>query len=203
VQRPAGLGIGVLAQGSVLASRATSNSTSPTQRGLLVFSKLLCEKKPTPPANVPPIGQPEPGVHTTRYRYEKEHAATGTCAGCHSHFDPIGFGFEQFDEGGRYRQTDNGLPIDTNSNVPAPPTDADPMPAPLFAFADQESLAQGLAAQPLVYQCFAGYLAIYAFGSGEACLGQSHVSDFQAGQGIAQYFVNLASEPHFTQRSAQ
>jgi len=47
------------------------------------------------------------------------------------------------------------------------------------------------------------YLATYAFGSGEACLGRSHASDFQAGQGVAQYFVNLASEPHFTQRSGQ
>ncbi|HEY2408390.1 MAG TPA: DUF1588 domain-containing protein [Polyangiaceae bacterium] len=202
VTRPAGLGIGILAHGSFLANRALPNSSSPTQRGLFVFSRLLCETKPNPPAGVPPIGNPEPGVHTTRYRYEMEHANGGTCGACHQRFDPIGFGFEHFDEGGRYRQTEDGLTIDTASDVPAPVLTSPP-PA-LFQFQDEETLAQGLAAQPLVYQCFAAYLAIYAFGSGESCIGESKVADFQSGNvGIAQYFVDLAGEPHFSQRSSQ
>lgn len=199
VTRPSGRGIGLLAQGSILASRALPNSSSPTQRGLLVFSRLLCETKPTPPPNVannPPM--PQPGLMTTRQLYEEHHASGGSCANCHKLFDPIGFGFEHFDEGGRYRATDGNLPIDTVSDVPKP--DA----TPLFQFQDEETLAQGLADQELVYQCFAAYLATYAFGTADSCLGSSRVADFKAGTlSIVDYFAALAAEPHFLKRASQ
>jgi hypothetical protein len=196
--RTSGQGIGVLAQGSVLASRAQPNGSSPTQRGLLVFSRFLCHTKPKPPPNVPGLPNPSPGKLSTRQRYESQHAAVAPCSTCHQLFDPIGFGFEHFDEGGRYRVTDGGLTIDTTSRVP---TSDGP---PLFEFQDQESMVRGLAEQSVVYQCFAAYLTTYAFGSGEACLGASRVSELESGQlGIADYYASLASEPHFTRRARE
>jgi len=198
VQRPAGQGIGVLAQGSILASHALPTSSSPTQRGLLVFTRMLCETKPTPPPVVPPPPPVQPGKATTRQRYEEQHANGGACSSCHKLFDPIGFGLEHFDEGGRYRADESGLPINTVSDVPKP--DA----TPLFNFQDEETLAQGLASQDVVYQCFAAYLATYAFGTGEACLGATRVNDFKAGTvSIADYYASLAAEPHFVKRNAQ
>lgn len=198
VQRVTGQGIGILAQGSILASHAQPNGSSPTQRGLLVFSKLLCNTKPTPPANVPGIPPPAPGQMTTRQRYEEQHAVNQPCAGCHKLFDPIGFGSEHFDEGGRYRETESGLPIDSASQVPTLTGGS------LFSFSGQEELAQGLADQDVVYQCFAAYLATYAFGSGDSCLGTSHVPDLRAGSlGIADFYAGLAAEPHFSTRTAQ
>lgn len=198
VARPTGQGIGLLAQGSLLASNALPTSSSPTQRGLLVFSRLLCETKLTPPPNVPLPPSIVPGRSTTRQRYEEQHANGGACASCHRLFDPIGFGFEQFDEGGRYRQADNGLPINTVSDVPK--LDA----TPLFQFQDEETLARGLADQELVYRCFAAYLATYAFGSADSCLGSGRVADFKAGTlSIADYYAALAAEPHFVKRASQ
>ena len=198
VQRTAGQGIGVLAQGSILASHALPTSSSPTQRGLLVFTRMLCETKPTPPPVVPPPPPVQPGKATTRQRYEQQHANGGACSTCHKLFDPIGFGLEHFDEGGRYRADESGLPINTVSDVPKP--DA----TPLFNFQDEETLAQGLASQDVVYQCFAAYLATYAFGTGDACLGASRVNDFKAGTvSIADYYASLAAEPHFVKRNAQ
>ncbi|HYQ43945.1 MAG TPA: DUF1588 domain-containing protein [Polyangiaceae bacterium] len=196
--RPSGRGIGLLAQGSILASRALPNGSSPTQRGLLVYTRLLCNAKRKPPGNVPGIPNPVPGQSTTRQRYEAQHAANPPCNTCHRLFDPIGFGFEHFDEGGRYRNTDGGLSIDTVSEVP---TDSG---TPLFQFLDQESLARGLAEEAVVYQCFAAYLATYAFGTSDACLGASRVADLQAGTlGVADYYSSLAAEPHFTRRSSR
>ncbi len=198
VERGTGRGLGVLAQGSVLASRAQPNGSSPTQRGLLVFSRFLCNTKPSPPANVPAIGDPAPGKETTRQRYEDLHAKAPACNACHKLFDPIGFGFEHFDEGGRYRETEAGLAINTVSSVPKLDGSA------LFQFQDQASLAQGLAQQAVVYQCFAAYLASYAFGTGDACLGATHVPDLQSGTlGIADYYAALAAEPHFARRASQ
>ena len=114
--RPAGRGIGLLAQGSILASRAQPDGSSPTKRGLLVFSRLLCEEKPSPPANVPALPVPIRGSHHPR-ALRAEHAM-GSCQNCHKLFDPIGFGFEHFDQGGRYRQDEGGLAINTASHVP-------------------------------------------------------------------------------------
>jgi hypothetical protein len=198
VQRPTTYGIGLLAQGSLLAANALPTSSSPTQRGLVVFSKLLCETKPTPPPNVPPPPPPAPGQVTTRQRYEEQHANGGACASCHKLFDPIGFGFEHFDEGGRYRADDGGLQINTVSDVPNPDG------TPLFNFQDEPTLAQGLATQEVVYQCFAAYLATYAYGTADSCLGSSNVADFKAGTvSIMDYYASLAAEPHFVKRNAQ
>ncbi|HYJ09531.1 MAG TPA: DUF1588 domain-containing protein, partial [Polyangiaceae bacterium] len=194
VERPAGRGIGILAQASLLAVLSTPEGSSPTRRGLMVMERLLCREKPTVPADVPVLSAPQPGQLTTRQRYEQAHAAAGSCKGCHAHFDPIGFAFEHFDEVGRYREQDGGLPIDTASYVPLEGTE-------LFRFDGLEELAQGLAAEQLPYECATGYLSTYVFGSAEACLGETRRGEFIAGQlGFIDYLASLAAEPHFAER---
>jgi hypothetical protein len=162
------------------------------------FLELLCEKKLTPPPNVPQIVTPQPGQKTTRQRYEDVHIKMGgACPVCHQQFDPIGFGFEHYDEGGRYRETEGGLAIDSSGSVSKGGS-------VLFSFNGQEELANGLANLPVGHQCMAAYLATYAFGSSESCLGSSKVPDLQSGAiGIAEAFAQLAAEPHFTKRNAQ
>jgi hypothetical protein len=196
VMRPADRGLGILAQGSFLSTHANSKASSPTLRGLFAFLRVLCQPKPEVPGNVPPLGEPEPGVRTTRQRYEEVHAQPGSsCEGCHSLFDPIGFGFEHFDEVGRYRADEAGLPIDASGQVLGPTGD------PLFMFESQEALVQGLADQEASYQCFSAYLALYAFGSPQSCLGPSSAEALFAGtKGITRAFADLTTEPHFTQR---
>ena len=61
-----------------------------------------------------------------------------------------------------------------------------------------------IASQPIIHQCMSAYLAAFAYGSDEACLGASQVTALQSGSiGIAEAFARLANEPHFTQRSSQ
>ena len=49
----------------------------------------------------------------------------------------------------------------------------------------------------------AAYLATYAFGSNDACLGASQSADLKSGKiGFMEAFARLAAEPHFTQRNA-
>ncbi len=197
IARPAGKGIGLFAQGSFLATRASSDVSSPTQRGLFVFKNLLCRTPPSPPDTVPPLATGSGEQLTTRQRYEKAHAQGG-CAACHQLFDPLGFGFEHFDEAGRYRDQEFGMPVDSKSHVP----NVDRSVA--FEFDDQEGLMTGLADRLEVYQCFANYLATYAFGTNEACLGTSQVEAMKNGTvGIRDAFASLATEPHFSQRSSQ
>jgi hypothetical protein len=198
VTRPASRGIGILAQGSFLTTHASTNGSSPTKRGLFVYEHMLCETRPPVPDNVPTISDPMPGQKTTRQRYEELHAKPGTaCAACHSRFDPIGFGFEHFDEGGRYRDTEGGLAINATGSVSKGGT-------MLFSFNGQEELARGLASQPVVPQCVAAHLATFAYGSAEACIGASQVTGLQSGSiGLAEAYARLATEPHFTKRNSQ
>lgn len=193
VTRPAARGIGILAQGSLLATLSSPDGSSPTRRGLLVMERLLCREKPLVPADVPVLSAPQPGQLTTRQRYEEAHAQ-GSCKACHQHFDPIGYGFEHFDEVGRYRELDGGLPINAASHVPLDG-------AELFGFDGLEQLAQGLAGQKLPYECATGYVSTYVFGAAEACLGETRRGEFIDGKvGFVDYLASLAAEPHFAER---
>lgn len=198
VARPNGKGIGILAQGAFLASHANSDASSPTRRGLFAYDKLLCETPLQVPPGVPNLGEATPTT-TTRERYEVAHMKQGTsCPTCHKRFDPIGFGFEHFDEGGRYRDKEGGQAINAAAAVPGPTGD------PLFSFTSQEELVTGLAKLPVVYECFAAYLAAYAFGTTQSCLSADQAGALQAETiGIVEAFAQLAGEVHFTQRQAQ
>ena len=107
---------GILTQASVLASRSSPERTSPTRRGLLIVDRFLCADAPRPPAGVVvPPPEPMPGA-TTRQLLEAA-TADSTCRGCHAFMDPFGFAFEHFDWAGRYRELDNGQPIDATGSV--------------------------------------------------------------------------------------
>jgi hypothetical protein len=197
VQRPAGHGIGLLAQASLLAHYAHSDGSSPTRRGLLVFEKLLCFHKPNPPASGVPNIPPPAATLTTRQRYEQAHAAQDACKSCHNSFDPIGFGFEHFDEVGRFRVEENGQPIDDSGHA------LDATQNILFTFDGQEELAQKLALEPRVSRCVSGLLSAYAFGSSSLSCASAEAAHAlaEARFGIVDYLVALAAAPHFARRT--
>jgi hypothetical protein len=92
---------GLLSHGSYLASNTLGADTSPTIRGLMVRTRLLCQEIPPPPKNVNKDDLPEsdsPCKKDVRAVY-----MTGACRGCHEQMDPIGWGLENYDIQGRYR----------------------------------------------------------------------------------------------------
>jgi hypothetical protein len=197
-ERPAEWGIGLLAQGSLLAANAHSDSSSPTLRGLNVYQHLFCNVRPKPPANIPAIEPPAPGAKTTRERYENAHAGKSPCDGCHKYFDPIGFAFEHFDENGRYRANENGLPIDDSGHVLSK-TDQ----TKLMEFTGITDLSKQLSESEDVTDCVSGLMAAYAFSGagGVSCLAEEARSALAKGEiGLLDYMSQLAAAPHFTQR---
>jgi hypothetical protein len=197
VERPAGKGLGLLAQGSILAGSAHADASSPTLRGLVVYERLLCHQRQKPPPNIPAISAPMPGAKTTRERYEDAHVQAG-CTACHHNFDPIGFAFEHFDEAGRYRADENGLSIDASGSAPAPDGSVS------FAFDGLEDLSQKLAQRDEVADCVSGLAAAYAFAGagGRACLAEDARAAFARGEvGVLDYLASLAASPSFTERS--
>jgi hypothetical protein len=112
---PAGQRSGILGHGSILATTAHSDQSSPIRRGLFVRQRLLCQTFPLPPANAGGVPDVDPSA-TTRERFA-QHTSNPGCAGCHQYIDPIGFGFEGFDGIGAWRTVEGGLPIDTQGDL--------------------------------------------------------------------------------------
>ena len=49
----------------------------------------------------------------------EQHRADPICASCHARMDPLGFGFENYDAIGAWRELDGKFPIDPSGKLPA------------------------------------------------------------------------------------
>ncbi len=110
---------GVLTMASVLTLTSYPLRTSPVLRGKYIMEQILGSEIPPPPpvlATLPPDDQPREGL-TFRQRLEK-HRKNTLCAGCHSRMDPLGFGLENFDAVGRWRDEIGGKPVDASGVLP-------------------------------------------------------------------------------------
>ncbi len=107
---------GLLTDAAVMAALAGAIDTAPVGRGVFVRRSLLCQPPPSPPADMAIEVPPPNPMLTTRERYAA-HRANAICAGCHRLLDTIGFGFENYDAIGRYRDVDNGKPVDASGEL--------------------------------------------------------------------------------------
>jgi hypothetical protein len=107
---------GLMTQPAIMALFAHSDQSAPVLRGVFVRQQLLCLDVPPPPPNVVPIPPMVDQTATTRERFA-QHTADPACSGCHDLIDGIGFGFERYDQLGRYRETENNLPVDDSGEV--------------------------------------------------------------------------------------
>jgi hypothetical protein len=96
---------GVLTLGAVLTTTSYPLRTSPVLRGKWLLEQVLGSKVPPPPPNVPELAKDEPGAGQPSLRERLEqHRVDPACAGCHQRMDPLGFGMENFDVLGRWRE---------------------------------------------------------------------------------------------------
>ncbi|CAN5888816.1 hypothetical protein BH11MYX4_BH11MYX4_48060 [soil metagenome] len=106
---------GVLGEGSILATTAHSDQTSPIRRGLFVRRRLLCQEFAPPPPNAGSAPRVDAAA-TTRDRFA-QHTANAFCKSCHQYIDGVGFGFERLDAVGRLRDAEAGKPIDSSGDM--------------------------------------------------------------------------------------
>ena len=106
---------GILGQASLIAGQSQPDRNSPTRRGAFVRQNFLCQTPPPPPAGVITTLPQDP--NTTARQKMEQHRKNPSCAACHALFDPLGFGLEHFDAIGKFRTTDNGLPIDATGTL--------------------------------------------------------------------------------------
>lgn len=99
---------GLLSHGSFLAQGTKPWGTSPTERGKLVWERLLCQDVPPPPPTVDSGVEPDGGGPDACKPQKWDMGARAECAGCHSLIDPIGFGLENYGPSGEWRTTEPG-----------------------------------------------------------------------------------------------
>ena len=111
---------GLLGHGSILTVTSYATRTSPVLRGKWILDTLLGMPPPAPPANVPPLDEPEPGVAARSMRERMEaHRVNPACAACHQLMDPAGLSMENFDAIGRWRdRSEDWTPIDAAGSIP-------------------------------------------------------------------------------------
>ena len=145
---------GILGMPGILATTSFPNRTSPVKRGVWVLEQVLGEHIPPAPPNVPALekqDQKKVADLTLRQRTEL-HRTNAACANCHKILDPIGFGLENFDAIGRWRDKDDtGGAIDAAGELPGGKLFASPKELKSIIATRSHDLARNLTSRLLAY----------------------------------------------------
>jgi hypothetical protein len=106
---------GILTHPALLAVLARADASDPIARGVFIEEEVLCQTLPDPLPNIPDLPPLRSGL-STRQRLE-QHRADPACAGCHQIIDPMGLALENYDSIGRWRTTDQDVPVDSSVEI--------------------------------------------------------------------------------------
>jgi hypothetical protein len=162
---------GLLTQPAIMALFAHSDQSAPVLRGVFVRQQLLCLEVDPPPPTVVAVPPQVDQTATTRERFA-QHTEDPACSGCHVLLDGIGFGFERYDQLGRYRETENNLPVDDSGQVVGSND-----PALDGNFQGALDLAKKMANDSTVQNCIATQWYRYAMGRVEDTSDQCSLDD--------------------------
>jgi hypothetical protein len=145
---------GILGMPGILAVTSFPDRTSPVKRGVWVLEQVLGEHVPPPPPNVPPLEKQDKQtvVNLTLRQRTELHRKDPVCANCHKVLDPIGFGLENFDAIGRWRdQDDTGGAIDAAGELPGGKRFTSPKELKTIIAARSGDLARNVTEKLLAY----------------------------------------------------
>ncbi len=191
---------GAMTQGAFLAAHASKDNSSPVKRGVTVLRRLLCKNLSFPVGELAKQAMMVPEAstaQTTRERFAS-HSKSAVCASCHKVLDPLGFGFENFDQTGQFRTTENNRPIDASGTLSG--TDVD------GAFANSTELIGRLKESAMVTDCFARNVFRFASGSAsptdeESFMALSSGLAMEPRSKLTELLAAYAASPLFVTRS--
>ena len=154
---------GILGMPGILAATSFPNRTSPVKRGVWVLEQVLGEHVPPAPPDVPALEKQDQGAVanlTLRQRTEL-HRTNPVCANCHQTLDPIGFGLENFDAIGRWRdREENGGAIDASGELPGGKRFSSPKELKAIIAGRSEDFSRNLVQRLLAYALCRGWKAM-------------------------------------------
>jgi hypothetical protein len=192
-EMPADHAVGLLTQPVFLAAHAHNNQTSPILRGRALRERFFCQPLPDPPPDVVAVPPELAAGLTTRERYAAHRTAGTACAGCHSLIDDLGFALEHFDAIGRYRETEEGKPIDSTGKLTQTDVDGDMNGA--------RALADKMSESEQVSRCYAKQWFRFALGrsdgDADSCALQRVEDAFAKGGSIRDMLIAITSSDAF------
>jgi Protein of unknown function (DUF1592)/Protein of unknown function (DUF1588)/Protein of unknown function (DUF1587)/Protein of unknown function (DUF1595)/Protein of unknown function (DUF1585)/Planctomycete cytochrome C len=147
---------GILTHASVLTVSSYPTRTSPVIRGKWLLENILNSPPPPPPPNVPALDEALVGKTVSFRAQLEQHRSNAACASCHARMDPLGFGLENYDAIGRWRNRDGGFEIDASGRLPGNRTFVGPKELKAILRADS----------PRFIRAFSAKLMIFALGRG-------------------------------------
>jgi hypothetical protein len=144
-------GGGILSQASILTLSSYSTRTSPVLRGKWILENLLNDPPPPPPPSVPVLDDTKVGKSSSLRQELEEHRKNAVCASCHMRMDPLGFGLENFNAIGAWREDDGKFPVDASGTLPGGRSFHGPAELKSLLKADRDAFVNGLAEKLLIY----------------------------------------------------
>jgi hypothetical protein len=144
-------GGGVLAHASILTISSYSTRTSPVLRGKWILENLLNAPPPPPPPAVPSLDEGKIGQTMTLRQQMEAHRANPACASCHARMDPLGFGLENLNAIGEWREKDGALAIDSSGVMPDGRKFSGPAELKVLLKENREAYVKGLTDKLLTY----------------------------------------------------
>lgn len=142
---------GILTQASILTISSYPARTSPVIRGVWVLNNILGTPPPPPPPNVPELEATKSNKELTLREKLELHRGNAVCAACHAKFDPLGFGLENFDAVGQWRDKDGDAAIDSSGTLPDGRKFTGPAELKEILAQDRKMLARTMATKLLIY----------------------------------------------------
>lgn len=142
---------GILTHASLLTVSSYPNRTSPVLRGKFLLENFLNAPPPPPPPNVPTLEE-QAGANKGSLRQQMEkHRTNAVCASCHTRMDALGFGLENYDAVGKWRDRDGDFPIDPSGELPGQRKFTSPAELKSILMEERTDFAMGLAEKMIIY----------------------------------------------------
>lgn len=109
---------GILSHASLLTVTSYPTRTSPVIRGKFVLENILGAPPPPPPPDVPTLDEEAVGAAGSLRQQLEKHRSNAMCASCHNKMDALGFGLENYNAVGKWRDTDGKYPVDSSGTLP-------------------------------------------------------------------------------------
>lgn len=145
---------GLIGMPAILFITSRPERTSPVKRGKWLLETLYDAAPPPPPPNVDTLEKQDSADNATltlRQKMER-HRSDPNCATCHRLMDPLGFGLENFDPIGRWRDRDeHGSAIDAQGELPGKQRFSSPRDLKQILLARKDEFARTLVARLLAF----------------------------------------------------
>ncbi len=143
---------GILTSAAVLMSQADPARTNIPRRGNFIAGRILGAPPPPPPPNIQPLDSvAKEGEKKSLRQILELHRSQPACANCHAKMDPLGFGLENYDAIGRWRNEDGDFPIDASGQLISGRSFSGPVELKEVLLEQKDAFAKTLARNLLIY----------------------------------------------------